>query len=116
MLDELRAKLRHHEFRFYANRKLDGERTVFEILLRIDSPGRGGMITANLMASNVFDRRGTQVWPLRCCWDALKWDTKAWTVTLRYGDNSLSFGDASLLHDMEEEIEQLAGTAPSVIA
>lgn len=74
------------------------------------------MITADLMASSVFDRRGTQVWPLRCCWYALTWDTKVWIVTLRYGDNSLSFGDASLLHDMEEETEQLAGTAPSVIA
>lgn len=116
MFDELRAELRHHEFRFYANRKMDGKRTVFEILLRIESPERDRVIPADLRDSSVFDRRETQVWSLRCCWSALKWDTKAWIATLRHGDNSLLFGDANLLHDMEEEIEQLAGTAPSVIA
>ena len=115
MLDELREKLGHHEFRFYANRKPDGKRTIFQILLRIESSERGGRIPSVLMESSVFDRRHTQVWPLRCCWHALKWDTKAWTVTLRRGDNSLLFGDAGLLNDMEEEIEEPAGKAPSVV-
>lgn len=116
MLNELRAKLGNHEFRFYANRKLDGKITAFEILLRLNSPKRGGLIPSSLMESNVFNNRETRVWRLQCCWDAVKWDTKAWIDTLRRPGDSLVLGDAELLDDLEERVRGLVEKAPDVVA
>ena len=107
MESELRSLLRGRDFAYYAMRAVVGKTTILEILVSLESDDAGDALLARLGMPNGYTILESRLWPLNCCWSALKRDTEVWIESVGQRDGEMVFRDRTFARDLQLEMERL---------
>lgn len=108
MLAELQTGFGERGFDFIATRFFDGQRTVFEILLRLHPDYKKHVLPRSIFDQPYRSSVGrVTIWRLTCCRNVLKYDTKVWAETLGEKDGATLFGNTSLPEALGDGITRL---------